>query len=92
MKIEQMRVLFESMYRSGSEKLARGKYLRQDYDHTSTQANWELFQMAWPIIFAAGMERAAAICDAQAQEPECPERATYCAAAIRAEKEKTWTK
>lgn len=32
-----------------------------------------------------GLERAAEICDKQATEPECPERAGYCAAAIRKE-------
>ena len=35
-------------------------------------------------IKAEGMEEAADICDTQALEPECPERATYCAEAIRA--------
>ena len=34
--------------------------------------------------YIAGMERAAVICDEQAKEPECPERAEYCAFAIRA--------
>ena len=29
-------------------------------------------------------EACATLCDAQANEPECPERAQYCAAAIRA--------
>lgn len=32
----------------------------------------------------AALEEAARICDGQAKEPECPERAIYCAAAIRA--------
>lgn len=36
---------------------------------------------------AAALERAALVCDEQAKEPECPERATYCAEAIRALKE-----
>lgn len=31
----------------------------------------------------AERERCAKVCDAQASEPECPERATYCAEAIR---------
>ena len=35
----------------------------------------------------AALERAALVCDEQAKEPECPERATYCAEAIRALKE-----
>ena len=30
------------------------------------------------------LEEAAAVCDEQAKEPECPERARYCADAIRA--------
>lgn len=33
---------------------------------------------------AAAIEQAAQLCDAQASEPECPERAEYCADAIRA--------
>ena len=33
---------------------------------------------------AAGIEEAAQVCDSQALEPECPERAQYCADAIRA--------
>lgn len=33
---------------------------------------------------AAGLEEAAQACDEQQREPECPERATYCADAIRA--------
>lgn len=32
----------------------------------------------------AGRERCAKVCDEQAKEPECPERAAYCADAIRA--------
>jgi hypothetical protein len=36
----------------------------------------------------ATIERCAMVCDTQALEPECPERATYCAAAIRQLKEK----
>ena len=32
----------------------------------------------------AGLEEAAGICDSQTKEPECPERASYCADAIRA--------
>lgn len=35
----------------------------------------------------AALERAAEVCDEQAKEPECPERATYCAEAIRALKD-----
>lgn len=33
---------------------------------------------------AAGIEEAAKVCDQQASEPECPERAQYCADSIRA--------
>lgn len=33
---------------------------------------------------AWALEQAALICDAQTKEPECPERAQYCADAIRA--------
>lgn len=38
----------------------------------------------WNDGFKAGIEAAAKVCDAQALEPECPERAQYCADAIRA--------
>ena len=38
---------------------------------------------------AAALERAALECDEQAKEPECPERATYCAEAIRALKDES---
>ena len=37
---------------------------------------------------AEAFEQAAAVCDEQQLEPECPERASYCAEAIRALKEK----
>lgn len=41
-------------------------------------------------IIAAERERCAQVCDRQASEPECPERARYCAEAIRAKaKEKS---
>lgn len=36
-------------------------------------------------IARAVAERCAALCELQAAEPECPERATYCADAIRRE-------
>lgn len=36
---------------------------------------------------AAAYERAAQVCDLMAAEPECPERAEYCADAIRALKD-----
>lgn len=36
------------------------------------------------LVAAAEREECAKVCDQQAHEPECPERATYCAAAIRA--------
>ena len=39
------------------------------------------------IIEAKTLERAAVVCDEQANEPECPERAKYCAEAIRELKE-----
>jgi hypothetical protein len=51
---------------------------------------WEpLFdEAAMKAATAAALERAALVCDEQAKEPECPERATYCADAIRALKDK----
>lgn len=36
------------------------------------------------VIASQEREECAKVCDAQASEPECPERAQYCAAAIRA--------
>lgn len=36
-------------------------------------------------VAAAVAKRCADLCDLQASEPECPERATYCADAIRRE-------
>lgn len=53
---------------------------------------WELAQRISPasaeafyaeMAWNTAIEAAAAICDEQAKEPECPERATYCAEAIR---------
>lgn len=35
-------------------------------------------------VRAEALEEAAKVCDEQALEPECPERAEYCAQAIRA--------
>lgn len=43
-----------------------------------TQARQELAETRQKAL-----EEAAAICDAQSRELECPERATYCAEAIR---------
>lgn len=40
-------------------------------------------QSAYQSGRQSGMEEAAILCDAQAKEPECPERAEYCATAIR---------
>lgn len=36
------------------------------------------------LVAAAEREACAQVCDQQAGEPECPERAAYCADAIRA--------
>lgn len=36
------------------------------------------------LVAAAEREGCANVCEEQASEPECPERAAYCAAAIRA--------
>lgn len=36
------------------------------------------------LVAAHEREACAKVCDQQAHEPECPERADYCAAAIRA--------
>lgn len=89
MSQDQMREAFERMYKNDPEKLARGKYLRQDYDRLQTQQSWEVFQAAWPIIFAAGMDRAAGICEERKTEnwglTEAEHEAVECADAIRAE-------
>lgn len=39
------------------------------------------------LVAAAEREACAQVCDAQSREPECPERAAYCADAIRARNE-----
>ena len=36
------------------------------------------------IGWNAAIEAAASVCDGQANEPECPERAIYCAIEVRA--------
>ena len=38
----------------------------------------------WEAATKAEREACAKVCDEQAKEPECPERAMYCADAIRA--------
>lgn len=70
---------------------------KPDYQ-CSTELSWETLCKLWDVmhgdntalqsLLAAaeqkGREEAAKVCDAQALEPECPERAAYCAEAIRA--------
>lgn len=41
-------------------------------------------RMAWEAGARTEREACAKLCDEQAAEPECPERATYCADGIRA--------
>jgi len=57
------------------------------YDRNSRGEYWEYsIELAWKSWQASrkvAMEDAAKICDEQATEPECPERAVYCAEAIR---------
>jgi len=53
------------------------------YTELEVDLAWQAYQAATD----AALERAAEVCDEQAKEPECPERATYCAEAIRALKE-----
>lgn len=43
------------------------------------------------LVAAAEREACANVCDAQQLEPECPERASYCAEAIRARGQKEST-
>lgn len=47
--------------------------------------HWEAVAQA---VREAVIEECAKVCDEQAALPECPERATYCAEAIRALKDK----
>jgi len=54
---------------------ASGVYINAD-----ARLMWQGFQLGE----ASALERAAKVCDAQHGEPECPERAKYCAEAIRA--------
>ena len=42
-----------------------------------------LLRMLWDASAAWEREACAKVCDAQADEPECQERAEYCAVAIR---------
>ncbi len=60
--------------------------LPTEYDDMDAcdQAQWKaVAEAAWRASAAAEREACAAICDEQAKEPECPERAKYCAEAIR---------
>ena len=43
----------------------------------------------YALAYRQGLEDAARVCDEQQTEGECPERASYCAEAIRALKEPT---
>lgn len=54
-----------------------------DYEFDEVQYAWR----TWQAATNTALERAALVCDEQAKEPECPERATYCAEAIRALKD-----
>lgn len=42
-----------------------------------------IVEAAWEAATLAEREACAKVCDEQANEPECPERARYCAEAIR---------
>lgn len=44
----------------------------------------EIWEAAWQASRKQALEEAAKVCDEQDSEPECPERAAYCAEAIRA--------
>lgn len=50
-----------------------------------SKKEWEAAAQA---VREAVIEECAKVCDEQAALPECPERATYCAEAIRALKDK----
>ena len=62
-------------------------------DYLKTEADWRL-SVDWCISLAVKeavekeREECARVCDEQAKEPECPERAAYCAEAIRARKDR----
>lgn len=55
-----------------------------DWKYADAQ-DWEAAAQA---VREAVIEECAKVCDEQAALPECPERATYCAEAIRALKDK----
>lgn len=67
--------------RSSFEKWAKDACIRSDLGAWEAwQARAALTAPQWEAI----IEECARICDEQAKEPECPERAQYCADAIRA--------
>lgn len=49
------------------------------YRFKSAETSW----VAWQASREQALEEAAQACIEQQQEPECPERAAYCAEAIR---------
>lgn len=53
-------------------------------------ALWETPELARfaELVAAAERDACAKVCDAQQLEPECPERASYCAEAIRSRGQK----
>lgn len=63
-----------------ARKATEGRHAVNDLDAHSLRFD-ELEAFAALVLEAAAVE-----CDRQAQEPECPERAQYCAEAIRAMK------
>lgn len=81
MTTEASREAFEADFSSRYPfQLQRTEGNGGDYSSPFASVAWQ----SWQAAEARGMERAAAICDQQAKEPECPERAAYCADAIRA--------
>lgn len=54
---------------------------------TLTEFGYECVEQLIHLARAEAFEEAAKVCDSQAAEPECPERAAYCADAIRKLKE-----
>lgn len=54
------------------------------FDQYDRQLECEAIEHFAQLVAAHEREECAKVCDEEAKEPECPERAAYCAAAIRA--------
>ncbi len=62
--------------------LTRGDNLMTDYG-TSNDELREFARLVWQAAIQHARDVAVKACEEQAKEPECPERAIYCADAIK---------